>query len=90
MMPGYNYDYSDIYDSLTVCQKSVYDTLRDAQSFAFVSTSVVSKAGLGFWAKGQPYDSMLSGSKMSAEEVVRAEEAYVADEWDWYVEHGNL
>ena len=90
MMPGYKYDYSDIYDSLTVCQKSVYDALNDAQSFAFVSTSVVSKAGLGFWAKGQPYDAMLTGTQMSAEDVVRAEETYVEAEWNWYVEHGNL
>ena len=93
MFPGYNYDYSDIYNDLTPCQKSVYNVMNTAQSFAFVSTSVVSKAGLGFWAKGQPYDSMLSGSRMSAEAVIQAEDNYLNGEngeWHWYVENGNL
>ena len=90
MFPAYTYDYSDVYESLTPCQKSVYDIKNTSKNFAFVSTSTVFKGGLGFWATGVPFDSMLSGSKKSAEEVVRAEEEYVNKEWNWYVNKGNL
>ena len=80
-------DYTDVVEDLTVCQKSVYDTINGADSFGFISTSPIAAAGMGigFWIKGMPYASMLSGST-TARAFVAGEETYANAEWEKILE----
>jgi len=79
----YECDFSDIYDKLSTCQKSVYDMTQNAKTFTFISSNPITYIGarLEVWIQGLPYAYILNKQK-TASQIIDAEYNYLKDEWD--------
>ena len=77
-------DFSTVESKMTACQKSVYETIKNAKSFGFRTPSNLALSNLApFWlgSLGKPY-SYIAYGKGGAKDYVNTVEAYVNAEWD--------